>query len=185
MRKATLLLLFAAVSGCSTVATHDKYLSGQIDNLDRRLRHVEDRVARMDQGGGSAVNSAKKKVPVVRERRSLATLEPMDLAAPPMDLAAPPMDLAAEPMNFAVAPMRSASWCSPPLSTPTKTSKPSDPFTKNVQKALRKAGYDPGPIDGRMGAMTKRALERFQRAKKLKVTGSTTRATWRLLKRYL
>jgi peptidoglycan hydrolase-like protein with peptidoglycan-binding domain len=36
-----------------------------------------------------------------------------------------------------------------------------------VQQALLKAGYDPGPIDGVMGARTEQALSRFQQAKGL------------------
>ncbi|MBN1808851.1 MAG: peptidoglycan-binding protein [Planctomycetes bacterium] len=54
-----------------------------------------------------------------------------------------------------------------------------------VQSALNKAGYDAGPVDGKMGRKTAAALKSFQRAHDLKVTGSTTRATWRLLSKYL
>lgn len=166
MRKATLFLLLAAASGCSTViAGRDKYLSSQIDNLDRRLRHLEDRVAQIETGTPAKMRLASAQPDIVEESRSLSSLEPMDLA---------------------LTSMSSASYSySLPASTSTSSSKPSDPFTRDVQKALKEAGYDPGPLDGRMGALTKAALERFQRANKLRVTGSTTRATWRLLKRYL
>ncbi len=50
-----------------------------------------------------------------------------------------------------------------------------------VQFALARAGYDPGDIDGRLGPATKRALERFQAAKGLRVTGRPDAATLKAL----
>jgi len=47
-----------------------------------------------------------------------------------------------------------------------------------VQRALKAAGYDPGPIDGRVGAKTSAAIRRFQRDNKLKVDGIVGQATW-------
>ena len=61
---------------------------------------------------------------------------------------------------------------------------PTDPFTRRVQQALRNAGCDPGPIDGKAGAMTKRAIRKFQRDNNLPDTGVANEATWDLLKRY-
>lgn len=57
-------------------------------------------------------------------------------------------------------------------------------FTRRVQQALGRAGYDPGPIDGRAGAKTKRAIREFQRDNNLPETGVADEATWDLLKRY-
>jgi Putative peptidoglycan binding domain len=42
---------------------------------------------------------------------------------------------------------------------------------KRLQQALAAVGYSPGKIDGRYGAATKRALEKFQKAKKLTADG--------------
>ena len=39
----------------------------------------------------------------------------------------------------------------------------------SIQRALDKAGYDPGPIDGVIGKQTIQAVNAFQRAKKLPV----------------
>lgn len=61
---------------------------------------------------------------------------------------------------------------------------PTDPFTERVQKALRNAGCDPGPVDGRAGAMTKKAIRKFQRDNNLPETGVANKATWDLLRRY-
>jgi hypothetical protein len=43
---------------------------------------------------------------------------------------------------------------------------------KQAQQALKEKGYDPGPIDGVMGARTKEAIKSFQSASNLQVTGS-------------
>lgn len=48
---------------------------------------------------------------------------------------------------------------------------------KEVQQALKDKGYDPGPIDGRMGAKTKEALKSFQSASNLSATGTLNSQT--------
>ena len=60
-----------------------------------------------------------------------------------------------------------------------------DEFTRKVQKALKKAGLDPGPVDGRMGRLTTEAVRAFQRDNNLPETGRANKATWDLLKKYL
>jgi LysM repeat protein len=51
--------------------------------------------------------------------------------------------------------------------------------TAAVQVALRAHGFDPGPIDGVQGPLTRRALTRFQRAKGLPADGTIDRRTRR------
>ncbi len=53
---------------------------------------------------------------------------------------------------------------------------------KDVQKALVRAGLDPGPVDGRLGKKTKRAIKDFQKKKNLKADGVVGEKTWTLLK---
>jgi hypothetical protein len=48
---------------------------------------------------------------------------------------------------------------------------------KEVQQALKDKGYDPGPVDGVMGAKTKEALKSFQSASNLPATGSLNAQT--------
>jgi peptidoglycan hydrolase-like protein with peptidoglycan-binding domain len=48
---------------------------------------------------------------------------------------------------------------------------PSSDFIMSLQRELKRAGYDPGATDGRMGPMTRRALEQFQQAQGLSPTG--------------
>lgn len=48
---------------------------------------------------------------------------------------------------------------------------------KEVQQALKDKGYDPGPVDGTMGARTKEALKSFQSASNLQATGTLNAET--------
>jgi len=56
---------------------------------------------------------------------------------------------------------------------------------KQLQIALKNAGYNPGLIDGKMGKRTRQAIRAFQKANGLAVTGKVDNATWALLKKYL
>ena len=47
----------------------------------------------------------------------------------------------------------------------------SSEFIKGLQRELKRAGHDPGAIDGKMGPSTKQALKRFQEAHGLSATG--------------
>lgn len=42
---------------------------------------------------------------------------------------------------------------------------------REAQQALKAEGFDPGPIDGRLGPQTKAALSEYQTKENLKVTG--------------
>lgn len=55
-----------------------------------------------------------------------------------------------------------------PFNAQTQTSS----FIKSLQRELKRAGYDPGIVDGKMGPATQRALKRFQEAHGLLPTGA-------------
>lgn len=61
----------------------------------------------------------------------------------------------------------------------------SRPNIKQIQAALKNAGYNPGPIDGKMGKQTKDAIKTFQRANNLLTDGKVGKDTWGLLRKYL
>ncbi|MFA5310991.1 MAG: peptidoglycan-binding domain-containing protein [Candidatus Omnitrophota bacterium] len=61
----------------------------------------------------------------------------------------------------------------------------SRPSVKQIQAALRNAGYNPGKIDGRMGGQTREAIKSFQRANNISVDGKVGKKTWELLRVYL
>lgn len=61
----------------------------------------------------------------------------------------------------------------------------SRPKAKQIQVALKNAGYEPGPIDGRMGKQTRDAIKAFQTAHNLPADGKIGKQTWSLLSEYL
>jgi peptidoglycan hydrolase-like protein with peptidoglycan-binding domain len=59
------------------------------------------------------------------------------------------------------------------------------PTMKQIQLALRNAGFDPGSIDGHKGKKTREAIKSFQRGNSLKPDGAVGKKTWELLSPYL
>lgn len=56
---------------------------------------------------------------------------------------------------------------------------------KDIQTALKAAGFYSGSIDGKIGPKTKKAIEDFQKAKGLVVDGKVGPKTWAELLKYL
>jgi hydrogenase-4 component B len=50
----------------------------------------------------------------------------------------------------------------------------SAPDRRKVQAALQRLGYDPGPVDGVFGPLTRAAIRRFQQDRGDQATGSLT-----------
>lgn len=59
------------------------------------------------------------------------------------------------------------------------------PSIKQIQTALKNAGYYLGSVDGRPGKQTREAIQAFQKANNLKPDGKVGKETWNLLKKYL
>ena len=53
--------------------------------------------------------------------------------------------------------------------------------TVAVQKALLRAGFDPGPVDGHLGKKTRAAVKAFQKTNHLTADGVIGEKTWALL----
>lgn len=62
---------------------------------------------------------------------------------------------------------------------------PGSPTKTEIQTALKNAGYYSGPMDGKIGDKTKKAIEDFQTANGLKADGKVGANTWNKLKKYL
>lgn len=56
---------------------------------------------------------------------------------------------------------------------------------RQIQTALKNAGYYKGPIDGKIGPKTKEAIRSFQKAKGLKADGMVGKRTTEKLSKYL
>lgn len=89
---------------------------------------------------------------------------------------------------LALFPDYNAAVCLPPAKAgATPEDEVSDPHLdpmwkleiniRDLQEALAREGYDPGPVDGRMGKKTREALTRFQRDHKLAPTGKLDEST--------
>jgi peptidoglycan hydrolase-like protein with peptidoglycan-binding domain len=53
-----------------------------------------------------------------------------------------------------------------------------------LQRALLRAGFDPGPVDGKLGKKTKAAVKAFQRKQGLTADGVVGEKTWSALSAY-
>ncbi|MFH1777193.1 MAG: peptidoglycan-binding domain-containing protein [Candidatus Omnitrophota bacterium] len=54
-----------------------------------------------------------------------------------------------------------------------------------IQTALKNAGYDPGPLDGKIGPQTKNATRQFQKEHELEIDGKAGKKTWYKLRNFL
>lgn len=61
----------------------------------------------------------------------------------------------------------------------------SRPTPRRIQRALMNAGFFKGPINGKIGPQTKRAIKEFQKAHGLKADGIVGKRTWEKLSKYL
>ena len=66
-----------------------------------------------------------------------------------------------------------------------RPSESKEPSVKEIQVALKNAGFDPGALDGKFGKKTKQALISFQKARGLEPDGSAGKKTWAKLGQYL
>lgn len=66
-----------------------------------------------------------------------------------------------------------------PLTEPYK------PTIQEIQTALKNAGFYAGAIDGKIGPLSKKATEEFQKANGLEADGKVGPKTWAVLSAYL
>ncbi len=55
---------------------------------------------------------------------------------------------------------------------------------KRIQKALKNAGFYSGPVDGKIGKRTRKAIKEFQKANGLNSDGVVGQKTWEKLRKY-
>lgn len=67
----------------------------------------------------------------------------------------------------------------------TKLSGPFKPTNKEIQVALKNAGFYKGEIDGDIGPLSKEAIREFQARNNLVIDGRLGPKTWELLSKYL
>lgn len=79
------------------------------------------------------------------------------------------------------APSRASKGSSVPVPSESVSSKPT---TRQIQQALKNAGFYQGAVDGKMGPVTREAIREFQRIHGLKDDGIVGRQTWGKLSAY-
>lgn len=80
------------------------------------------------------------------------------------------------------------SWSSESYEKTTRktSSEPAIQLTpKQIQRALKSAGFYQGPIDGKIGNKTKEAIVKFQKTKGFKADGIVGKRTSEALRKYL
>ncbi len=126
-------------------------------------------------GDVQAVNRLQSDVSLLDQR--VSQLERASLqqnaavpSAPDTSAASAPLSAGeASAVTIAVAPATS------PIAKPNK---------KEIQLALKNAGFYTGPIDGRIGSHTQEAIRQFQQAHGLKPDGVIGKQTWEQLASY-
>jgi peptidoglycan hydrolase-like protein with peptidoglycan-binding domain len=76
----------------------------------------------------------------------------------------------------------------PPVAQKLEPLPPAGPYKPTnieIQTALKNANLYTGAIDGKIGSMTRKAVEAFQKANNLNADGKVGTKTWGLLSKYL
>ncbi len=170
-RFGALLLGAFAMAGCNGASRPERTTLAELARLSRQLRSLQARVRK--QSEKIARLEERLKEPAVAVGEALGEVRPTGPASvEPSGGAGGP----AEPLESLPGPAREAG---------TRPRVAADEFTRKVQRALKRADFDPGPVDGRKGPLTTAAIKAFQRDNNLPETGRADEATWAELKRWL
>jgi hypothetical protein len=137
---------------------------------------------------GLCVSGCHKKQKTEGELSEPASLE--TLGPQTQTPAAAPQETPGAPTSQAGASVTSESAVSgqtaPAAEVPAlPPSGPFQPSGKDIQTALKNAGVYSGTVDGKIGPMTKKAIEEFQKTHNLKADGKVGLKTWEELSKYL
>ena len=80
----------------------------------------------------------------------------------------------------AIAPVDLSAASQPKPAAPSSIK----PSAKEIQQALKNAGFYQGQVDGKMGPLTREAIRQFQRVHGLSVDGIVGKKTWAQLAPY-
>jgi len=103
--------------------------------------------------------------------------EPMSMEA--MSIVGGNVQTAPEPKVETAQPVSQAKLEPLPPAGPYK------PTASEIQTALKNANFYNGPIDGKIGPLTRKAIEEFQNANGLQVDGKVGTKTWAVLSKHL
>jgi peptidoglycan hydrolase-like protein with peptidoglycan-binding domain len=109
---------------------------------------------------------------------------PSPAPAPQVAAVAPAEPAQAEPVPLPAAEEEQVAAL-PPQAEPAPLPTRDPALVVLIQDRLDRAGYEPGPVDGRFGARTQAALREFERDAGLPVTGEPSRTTLAALEQHL
>ncbi|MDD5348069.1 MAG: peptidoglycan-binding domain-containing protein [Candidatus Omnitrophica bacterium] len=109
------------------------------------------------------------------------TLEEMQQPMSPEDLNRLKTETQGQPAGEATV----VSTTEQPVAEQLPPSGPFAPTAKDIQTALKNAGYYTGSIDGKIGPKSTAAIESFQKDNGLTVDGKVGPKTWTVLSRFL
>ena len=122
-----------------------------------------------------------KKEPDIQELQEPMSMEELSALSANMNMTVNEQVNPIVPMPPAVAPKPQTEL---PLE-PLPPSGPYKPTPRDIQTALKNSGFYKGNVDGKIGPMSKRAIEEFQRANGLEVDGKVGLKTWAALSKHL
>ena len=91
----------------------------------------------------------------------------------------------AETVATETIPPSAAPQAAQPPALQQAASQEKESRSKDIQRALKNAGFYAGSVDGKIGPRTKKAIEEFQKSKELKADGKVGPKTWAELEKYL
>ncbi len=150
-----------AMAGCNGASHPERITRAELARLSRQIRSLQTRVRKQSEKIDRI--EERLKVPAVAVGEARGGVSPTGPAS-------------VEPSEGADGPANEAG---------KRPRVEADEFTRKVQRALKRAGSDPGPVDGRKGPLTTAAIKAFQRDNNLPETGKADEATWAELKRWL
>lgn len=100
-------------------------------------------------------------------------------------ITSPEVEPQAQPEVQAPQPIQVEAKAIPPAQAPAAMPTGELDRNRQIQAALKDANLYFGEIDGKIGPMTRKAIEDFQRMKNLKVDGKVGPITWGELQKYL
>lgn len=135
-----------------------------------------------NQRSAQEINRLKSDVGILDER--VSQLERASLKEPSTAALPSEPQLSSSAVTEGAAPLTSKT--SKPSGQPaTKPSHSVKPSKKEIQQALKAAGFYQGPVDGKLGPQTREAIRSFQQVHGLKADGVVGRQTWEKLSPYL
>jgi len=127
--------------------------------------------------GRKEVSRLQSQLGLLEER--ITQLERSGMSAPAASLSPEPVAASESASQPAAKPRAAASGAK------TASAKSSlKPSTREIQQALKNAGFYQGALDGKLGSMTREALREFQRVHGLTDDGIVGKQTWAKLSAY-